>query len=105
MQMATMIPDDEIKRLVKTEIKSQLEADSPQLIYTNFQQTAKLSGLYNKRLRAVVNDSKFKRMLKSENGGPVYYPRQGQRYQFDYLGFAKFCRENMDRIWNLKIKN
>ncbi|PMD70282.1 DUF771 domain-containing protein [Companilactobacillus nuruki] len=103
MQMATTLPDEQIEVMIRDEVKRQLEANNYRLIYTDFKQTAKLSGLFDKRLRAVVNDSKFKRMLRTENGGPVYYPRQGEGYKFDYLTFAKFCRDNMERIMNLKI--
>jgi len=102
--MATMIPDDEIKQIVKEEVKEQLDSRNSELVYTDFKTTAKMSGLFDKRLRAVVHDSKFKQMLRSENGGPVYYPRQGEKYKFDYMTFAKFCRENMDRIMNLKVQ-
>lgn len=103
MQMATTIPDKQLEEMIRDEVKRQLEAESSELIYTDFKATAKMSGLYQKRLRAVVNDSKFKKELRSENGGPVYYPRQGGKYKFDYRTFSKFCRENMDRIMNLKI--
>lgn len=103
MQMATTLPDEQIELMIRDEVKRQLEVNNSRLIYTDFKQTAKLSGLFEKRLRAVVNDSKFKKMLRTENGGPVYYPKQGERYKFDYWTFAKFCRENMERIMNLKI--
>jgi len=103
VQAATTLPDEQIELMIRDEVKRQLAADNSKLIYTDFSTTAKLSGLNAKRLRAVVNDSRFKKMLRSENGGPVYYPRPGESYKFDYWSFAKFCRQNMDRIMNLKI--
>lgn len=101
--MLAKITAEELETLVQKAVDKKIAPDKPEKIYTTFTETAKLSRIGTTRLRAIVHDPDFQEQLDSDNGGPVYYPFNGQAYKFDYNGFAKFCRRNMNRIFNLKI--
>lgn len=104
MEMLAKITNAELEMLVQKAVDKKIAPAKPEMIYTTFTETAKLSRLGSTRLRAMIHDPDFQERLDSDNGGPVYYPVNGQAYKFDYNGFAKFCRMNMNQIWNLKIK-
>lgn len=104
MKMLAMITDEELEERVQKVVDKKLAPAKPEFIFTGFDETAKLSGIGTTRLRALVHDPDFQIKLDSDNGGPVYYPFNGQSYKFDYNGFAKFCRRNMNQILNLSLK-
>lgn len=103
METFTNVSMDELEHMVQKAVDKKIAPNQPELIYTTFDETAKLSRLGTNRLRALVHSVDYQPKLDSEHGGPVYYPVNGQGYKFDYNGFANFCRRNMNAIWNLKI--
>lgn len=103
MEMVAKITDAELESLVDKAVNKKFAPKRPEYICTKFKETAKLSRLGERRLRAVVNEPDFRRQLDSENNGPVYYPYEGQGYMFDYNGFARFVRNNLNAIFSLRI--
>jgi len=104
MEMLAKITDEELETLVDKAVDKRIAPKRPEMICTKFSETAKLSRLGERRLRAVVNEPDFRRQLDSQFNGPVYYPYEGQGYMFDYNGFARFVRNNLNAIFSLKIK-
>jgi len=104
MEMLAKITDEELEDLVNKALEKHIAPRRPEYICTSFKETASLSRLGERRLRAVVSEPDFRHQLDSQFNGPVYYPYQGQGYMFDYNGFARFVRNNLNAIWSLKIK-
>lgn len=103
MEMLAKLTDEELDKRIDKAIEKCIAPKRPEYICTSLKETAKLSRLGEKRLRAVVNEPNFRRQLDSQFNGPVYYPFQGQGYMFDYNGFARFIRNNLNAVWSLKI--
>lgn len=80
--------------LISTEEREQLEADKQ--ITWGFDKACEVSG-YSKRDMLIILQE-FKKQLDIDNGGCVFYPLRGGKYQIESLQFTKFIRNNFARI-------
>jgi phage pi2 protein 07 len=52
-------------------------------------------------LENILYEPRFRKMLDSKNGGPVYYPQsQGENWSFHATKMAEFLDKNFSRIFN-----
>lgn len=94
------IPADRI--LVKKVDYEALKDESLIGVYWNIKDVSKRINHSSEWIKEnILYVTKFKRMLDSEAGGCVFYPKaQGQPWQFEAISFSKFLKENFSNIFN-----
>lgn len=98
------IPEDKI--LVEKVDYDTLKNESLVGVYWNIKDVSKRINHSSEWIKEnILYVTKFKRVLDSEKGGCVFYPRaQGQPWQFEALAFSRFLQENFSNIF-LNLSN
>ncbi len=100
VNLTVPIPSDSV--LIKKVELEVLKEQSLSGVYWNMKDLELRTNKSRKLLQEnILYPSKFRKMLDSENGGFVYYPKsQGQTWSFQAVKMAEFLDKNFSRIFN-----
>lgn len=100
VNLTVPIPDDSV--LIKKVELEVLKEQSLSGVYWNMKDLEQRTNKSRKWLQEnVLYLPKFRKLLDSEKGGFVYYPKsQGQTWSFQAVKMAEFLDKNFNRIFN-----
>jgi phage pi2 protein 07 len=104
VNLSIPIPDDSVL-ISKVELE-ELKRESLSGVYWNMKDLQKRINKSDRWIKDnILYQTRFKRILDSENGGFVYYPKnQGQTWSFQANQMAHFLDKNFNKIFGGETK-
>lgn len=104
VNLSIPIPDDSVL-ISKVELE-ELKQEQLSGVYWNMKDLQKRINKSDRWIKDnILYQPRFKRVLDSENGGFVYYPKnQGQTWSFQANQMAQFLDKNFNKIFGGEFK-
>lgn len=99
VNLSIPIPEDQV--LISKVVLEELQNQSLAGVYWNMKDVEQRTGRKSEWIKEnILYPSKFRKLLDSDNGGFVYYPKnQGQTWSFQANQMANFLDKNFHKIF------